>query len=63
MLIAAWVVEAAETYLYIRDEYPELRLMLADEIAKAEQAGLVAAHQDCICAAAPAPISAAKSPR
>ncbi len=40
MLIAAWVVEAPETYLYIRDEYPELRLMLADEMAKAEKAGL-----------------------
>jgi NADH:ubiquinone oxidoreductase subunit F (NADH-binding)/NADH:ubiquinone oxidoreductase subunit E len=40
MLIAAWVVEAVETYLYIRDEYPELRLMLAGEIAKVEQAGL-----------------------
>jgi len=40
MLIAAWMVEAAETYLYIRDEYPELRLMLAEEIAQAEQAGL-----------------------
>ena len=40
MLIAAWVVEAAETYLYIRDEYPELRLMLLDEIAKVEKAGL-----------------------
>src|SRR5690348_1440405 len=32
MLIAAFVVEAADTYLYIRDEYPEVRLMLADEI-------------------------------
>src|SRR6476619_7456281 len=40
MLIAAWVVEAAEVYIYIRDEYPELRLMLADEIAKLERAGL-----------------------
>jgi formate dehydrogenase beta subunit len=40
MLIAAWVVEAADTYFYIRDEYPELRLMLADEIAKAAKAGL-----------------------
>jgi formate dehydrogenase beta subunit len=40
MLIAAWVVEAADTYLYIRDEYPELRLMLVDEIAKLERAGL-----------------------
>jgi NADH:ubiquinone oxidoreductase subunit F (NADH-binding)/NADH:ubiquinone oxidoreductase subunit E len=40
MLIAAWVVEAAETYIYIRDEYPEIRLMLAEEIAKVEAAGL-----------------------
>jgi formate dehydrogenase len=40
MLIAAWVVEAPEIYIYIRDEYPEVRLMLADEIAKVEHAGL-----------------------
>jgi NADH:ubiquinone oxidoreductase subunit F (NADH-binding)/NADH:ubiquinone oxidoreductase subunit E len=40
MLIAAWVVEAPEIYIYIRDEYPEVRLMLADELAKVEQAGL-----------------------
>jgi formate dehydrogenase len=40
MLIAAWVVEAPETYLYVRDEYPEVRLLLAQEIAKAERAGL-----------------------
>ncbi len=40
MLIAAWVVEAEQTYLYVRDEYPELRLMLADEIARIEKAGL-----------------------
>jgi formate dehydrogenase len=40
MLMAAWVVEAAETYIYIRDEYPEVRLLLAQEIATAEQAGL-----------------------
>jgi formate dehydrogenase len=42
MLIAAWVVEAPDTYLYIRDEYPELRLMLAEEIAKVEAASLSA---------------------
>ncbi|HLA21717.1 MAG TPA: NAD(P)H-dependent oxidoreductase subunit E, partial [Pseudolabrys sp.] len=42
MLIGAWVIEAPDTYLYIRDEYPELRLMLADEIAKVEAAGLAA---------------------
>lgn len=40
MLLAGWVVEAAEVYIYIRDEYPELRLMLLDEIAKLERAGL-----------------------
>src|SRR5438128_1784668 len=40
MLIAAWVVDAREIYVYIRDEYPEIRLMLADETSKVEQAGL-----------------------
>jgi formate dehydrogenase len=40
MLIAAWIVEAADTYVYIRDEYPELRLLLTEEIAKVEKAGL-----------------------
>jgi len=40
MLIAAWVVEAADTYLYVRDEYPEVRLLLAAELAKVEAAGL-----------------------
>jgi NADH:ubiquinone oxidoreductase subunit F (NADH-binding)/NADH:ubiquinone oxidoreductase subunit E len=40
MLIAACVVEAVETYIYVRDEYPEIRLMLAEEIAKVEAAGL-----------------------
>jgi NADH:ubiquinone oxidoreductase subunit F (NADH-binding)/NADH:ubiquinone oxidoreductase subunit E len=40
VLIAAWVVEARDTYIYIRDEYPELRLMLLDEIAKLEEAEL-----------------------
>ncbi len=43
MLIAAWVVEAADTYIYIRDEYPEVRLLLAQEFAKVEQAG-IASH-------------------
>ena len=28
-------------YLYVRDEYPEIRLMLAEEITKVEQAGLM----------------------
>jgi formate dehydrogenase beta subunit len=40
MLIAAWIVEAADTYFYLRDEYPEVYLLLVDEIAKVEAAGL-----------------------
>ena len=40
MLIAAWVVEAQEVFFYLRDEYPELRLMLLEEIAKVEAGGL-----------------------
>jgi formate dehydrogenase len=41
MLIAAWVVEARDVYLYIRDEYAEVRLMLDDELARVVQAGLL----------------------
>ncbi len=63
MLIAAWVVEARDIYLYIRDEYPEMRLMLADEIAKVERGRPRPARHAFICAAAPAPISAAKNRR
>jgi len=40
MLIAAWAVEAEEVYIYLRDEYPGLRQVLLDEIAKSEAAGL-----------------------
>jgi len=40
VLISAWVIEAHDTYIYIRDEYPELRLMLAEEIDKLADAGL-----------------------
>jgi formate dehydrogenase len=40
MLIAAWVVEAAEIYVYLRDEYPQCREVLLAEIAKIEAAGL-----------------------
>ena len=35
MLIAAHVVEAQEIYLYMRDEYPAARAILAREIAQA----------------------------
>jgi formate dehydrogenase len=40
MLIAAWAVEAAEIFIYLRDEYPVARQILTDEIAKLETAGL-----------------------
>ena len=40
MLIAAWAVEAEETYIYLRDEYPQCRAILEQEIAAAEAAGL-----------------------
>ena len=40
MLIAAWVVEAADVYVYIRDEYPELILMLREEFSRVAEAGL-----------------------
>jgi formate dehydrogenase len=39
-LIGAWVVEATDIYIYLRDEYPEVRLMLEAELAKVEKAGL-----------------------
>jgi len=42
MLIAAWMIEAPAVYIYIRDEYPEVRLLLTQEIAKVESAGLAA---------------------
>ena len=40
MLIAAWVVEAPDTYVYVRDEYPEVRLLLEKEFEKVKEAGL-----------------------
>jgi NADH:ubiquinone oxidoreductase subunit F (NADH-binding)/NADH:ubiquinone oxidoreductase subunit E len=40
MLIGAWVVEAAEVYIYLRDEYPALREVLLTEIARIEAEGL-----------------------
>ncbi|MGQ0687097.1 NADH-ubiquinone oxidoreductase-F iron-sulfur binding region domain-containing protein [Bradyrhizobium sp.] len=39
MLIGAHVVEAAEVYIYIRDEYPASREILAREIAKLSPGG------------------------
>jgi formate dehydrogenase len=39
-LIAAWVVEAAEIYVYLRDEYPQCQAILESEIAAVEATGL-----------------------
>lgn len=41
MLIAAWAVEAARCYIYMRDEYPAVLSILATEIAALEKAGIV----------------------
>jgi formate dehydrogenase len=41
MLIGAWVVEATDVYFYLRDEYPEVRLMFEEEMEKVDAAGLV----------------------
>ena len=40
MLVAAWAVEATDIYIYLRDEYPGLREVLLEEIAKVEAAEL-----------------------
>ncbi len=42
-LIAAWAIEADAVYIYLRDEYPAIRQILADEIAGLEAAGLTEA--------------------
>jgi len=40
MLIAAWTIEAADTYIYLRDEYPHIHELLTIEIEKIEHAGM-----------------------
>jgi formate dehydrogenase len=40
MLIAAWAVEAEDVWIYLRDEYPQCREILAREIVAIETAGL-----------------------
>ncbi len=42
MLIAAWAVEAEKAFIYMRDEYPAVLAILAEEIAALESDGLVA---------------------
>jgi formate dehydrogenase len=42
VLIAAWGVEAKEAYIYLRDEYPAARSILAKEVAGLEREGIAA---------------------
>src|SRR3546814_20103174 len=39
-LIAAWAVGCERCYIYLRDEYPAVREILLQEIAKLEAAGI-----------------------
>ncbi len=41
MLIASWVVEAEENYIYLRDEYPQVREILIRELGRLGVEGLV----------------------
>ena len=41
-LLAAWSIAAERAYIYLRDEYPEIRALLLEEIAAVEAAGLAA---------------------
>lgn len=41
MLIAAFVIEAEAAYIYLRDEYPALHIVIADELAALKAAGLL----------------------
>ena len=62
MLIAAWAVEASSCFIYMRDEYPVVLKILADEIAHLEAAGLVPPVTS-ICGVVPEPIFAVKKAR
>jgi len=43
MLIAAWAVDVEKVYIYLRDEYPEVRKVLENEVVALEASGLIAA--------------------
>ncbi len=40
ILITAWAIQAEEVYIYLRDEYPEIRNLLETEIGAVRSAGL-----------------------
>ncbi len=42
MLIAAWAVDVEKVYIYLRDEYPEVRKVLENELAKLGKHGIIA---------------------
>lgn len=41
MLIAAWAVEAKDIYIYMRDEYPEIRIRMFKELDKIKSKKLI----------------------
>ena len=41
MLIAAWAVDAKEIYIYMRDEYPGIRLNMIEELEKLKDRNLI----------------------
>ena len=41
MLVAAWAVEAKKIYIYMRDEYPGIRLKMIDELEKIKKAKII----------------------
>lgn len=45
VLVAAWAVQAEAVYIYLRDEYPAVRQILLEEIARIDNAGLSAHTQ------------------
>ena len=63
LLIAAQVVGIDACYIYLRDEYHGCRALLEAELAKLQADPPVRAAARSNCGAAPAPTSAAKSPR
>ena len=64
MLIGAWAVEAEAVYIYLRDEYPQVREILLQRSLPSNRPGSRRTPKaDSSCAGAPGPISAAKSRR
>lgn len=41
MLIGAWSIEAEDIYIYVRDEFPEVRAVLERELTRLSDAGLI----------------------